>query len=430
MKLNNGQQLVADEFFKFLLSNDKEMIISGSGGYGKTYLMGHLIDKIIPQYHEACKLLSLPVKYSEVVMVATTNKAAANLQLATGRPTETLCSFLNLFVREDYDTGRTSLSKNTKKWVVHCNKIIFIDEAYTADSAQLRFLDDGTLDCKIVYVGDEYQTLPVMESVSPLTRLNIAKYSLTEPVRNSEQPELQNICDQMRETVRTGEFEPIRIVPGVIDLLDDTQMGEAIAATFTQQNDNSRILAYSNNRVIEYNEHIRELRNLPPAFTQGEHLVCNSAYRPSQTSPGFIVEEPVIITSASEEVVDYTLYDGTAIPSRVVTLRSALLSHVTAYIPLDRMYVKKLSKWYAQQKKWQLYFALQNAFPDLRQPDAGTTHKAQGSTYESVFIDLTDISSCKNPDTAARILYVAVSRPTTRIFLYGTLAAKYGGVIT
>ena len=54
-------------------------------------------------------------------------------------------------------------------------------------------------------------------------------------------------------------------------------------------------------------------------------------------------------------------------------------------------------------------------------------HKSQGSTYDTVFIDLENIGSCRNPDQVARMLYVAVSRARNRIFLFGKLPTKYGG---
>ena len=46
-----------------------------------------------------------------------------------------------------------------------------------------------------------------------------------------------------------------------------------------------------------------------------------------------------------------------------------------------------------------------------------------------VFIDLGDISTCHNPNQAARMLYVAVSRARHGIYFYGELASKYGGLV-
>ena len=74
--LNQEQQAAADGFFQFLFEDSKELIISGPGGVGKTFLMGYMIDTIMPRYAETCALMGIEAQYTEVVMTATTNKAA------------------------------------------------------------------------------------------------------------------------------------------------------------------------------------------------------------------------------------------------------------------------------------------------------------------------------------------------------------------
>jgi ATP-dependent exoDNAse (exonuclease V) alpha subunit len=56
---------------------------------------------------------------------------------------------------------------------------------------------------------------------------------------------------------------------------------------------------------------------------------------------------------------------------------------------------------------------------DLRAAYAQTINKSQGSTYDQVFIDLDDVSKCRNPNQLARMLYVAVSRARTRVYFTG-----------
>ena len=76
---------------------------------------------------------------------------------------------------------------------------------------------------------------------------------------------------------------------------------------------------------------------------------------------------------------------------------------------------------------WSTYFSLKNKYPDLRDRDASTIHKAQGSTHDTVYVDLDDLCTCTNPLTAARLFYVAVSRARKRVVFYGNLSKKYGG---
>ena len=85
-------------------------------------------------------------------------------------------------------------------------------------------------------------------------------------------------------------------------------------------------------------------------------------------------------------------------------------------------------KYFAKQKDWIHYFYVKDTFLDLRPKDASTVHKAQGSTYETVYIDLGDLSTCRIPDMAARLLYVAFTRASNRIVLYGKLKEKFGGI--
>ena len=97
-------------------------------------------------------------------------------------------------------------------------------------------------------------------------------------------------------------------------------------------------------------------------------------------------------------------------------------------LPEDRDHFNALKKYYKGQKNWNRYYYLHEKFPDLRPRDASTMHKSQGSTYDRVFIDLGNLSSCHNPDVAARLLYVSASRAKQHVILYGDLAEKYGGI--
>jgi GTPase SAR1 family protein len=423
--LNQGQQAAADGFFQFLFGTDKELIMSGPGGVGKTFLMGYLIDQVMPQYLSTCKMMGIPAEYTDVVMTATTNKAAEVLTEATGRPCSTIHSFLNLTMREDYKTGRVHLTKGAK-WKVHQSTILFIDECSMIDSDLRRYILEGTARCKIVYVGDHCQLAPVTETLSPVYRDKLPFFELTEQMRTNIGA-LQATNLQLRQTVETGEFKPIRIVPGVIDLLSDEEMEYEIGRQFAEQTHDKRILAYRNDRVIEYNEHIRGVRQLPEQFVKGEFLVNNNAIT---LSNGMIRVEEEVEIERQDDPEMMPVDHNVELEYRLTTLKNRRGEmYYNAMVPVDREHHLKLIKYYAKQKNWDRYFFLKNNFPDLRQRDAATTHKAQGSTYDTVFIDVGDLSTCHNPNVVARLLYVAFTRARQRVMLYGTLAEKYGGLI-
>lgn len=429
--LNEGQKAAAEGFFQFLFSDEKELIISGGGGVGKTYTMGYLIDETMRRYFEMCKLLGIEPEFDAVDMTATTNKAAEALSLATMRPTSTIHSFLNLKVKDDFRSGKSILTRG-RDWHPHKRKILFVDECSMIDPALDQERQDATLDCKIVYVGDHCQLAPVGYSQSPIYNRRLPFFELTEPMRNAGQPALIQVCNQLRKTVETGVFEPIKIVPGVIDLLDDAQMEKQIDIDFLNSNHQNRILAFTNNRVIEYNDHIRQLRQLPYEFTVGEFLVNNSAvHLEAAMLPA--EKEIEILDMRDPEEIQIGEQDGQPIIMIIhrSTIRTSIGDvHKNIPIPEDRKFHQELMKYYSRLKNWNRYFHLKNFYPDLRQRDASTIHKAQGSTYEMAFIDLANISTCNIPSQVARMLYVAFSRARNRIYLYGNLAEKYGGLIT
>ena len=426
--LNQGQQAAAEGFFNFLFSEANELVISGPGGVGKTYLMGHLIDEIMPHYHESCRLLGIDPIYHQVAMTATTNKAAEVLGHATSRPTKTIHSFLGLRVTEDYKTGVNKLVKSPN-WTVHQNLILFVDESSMIDNALLQLIREGTHNCKIVYVGDHCQLAPITETLSPVYKGNLPFYELLEPMRNANQPALMDVCNQLRETVKTGVFKPIKTVPGVIDLLDGPEMEREITSHFKDPTNHDRVLAYTNARVIDYNDFIRHMRGLPPMFTKGERVVNNSAI--SMGNAGMLsVEDEFEIRSVSQNICEIEIEFGTKLEVVFCDLLGAHTQFSKVPVPVNRDHFNQLVKYYAKQKNWQKYYSLKNNYPDLRPRDAATVHKAQGSTYETVFIDLADLSTCHNPAMAARLLYVAFTRAKRRVVLYGDLARKYGGVVT
>ena len=97
-------------------------------------------------------------------------------------------------------------------------------------------------------------------------------------------------------------------------------------------------------------------------------------------------------------------------------------------LPVDRDHHFALLRYFQRQKNWRKWYKLKETVPDLRPRDATTVHKAQGSSYDTAFIDVGDLSGCRHPDTAARLLYVCFSRATSRVILYGDLDEKYGGL--
>lgn len=439
MPLNEGQSLASAGFFEFLMGPDKELRISGPGGVGKTFLMGNLIDTVLPMYFDTCQLMGIEPEYHSVQMTATTNKAAEVLGLQTGRPASTVHSFFGLKVMEDYGTGESKVTKSNS-WQVHMGLILFIDEASMIDTPLYDLIQEGTIKCKIVYVGDKDQLAPVKEQLSPVYRRTMPMFELLEPMRTSI-PELQALNQQMRDVVQSGrieqdafgkdvwvyDFTQIKAVPGIIDWLDGPEYEQEIINAFSGHRSDDVILAYTNNRVVEYNGFIRDLRGLPYEFQPGETLVANNAPRFGKYSMSVEDEIEIISVESTTEHLDFPMQATMEV--RYAIVQNAYGESYRVPLPVDRAHYQELIKYFKRIKNWQAFFKLKGQFPDLRQRDARTVYKAQGSSHPVVYIDAENLSTCHNPSQVARQLYVAVSRARHRIVFYGDLASKYGGLI-
>lgn len=424
MGLNREQQQSFMDVIKFINHpTENFMSLSGGAGTGKTYFIAQVAKGIL-RHKEAHSPLHT------VAVTATTNKAVAVIAEAIGdliSDVETVYSFMNLRVSENYRTGVIRIVP-TRNWCVHSGTLLIIDECSMINKELFKWLDKG-LDntCKILFVGDQNQLAPIKEDLSPIYTQGYSVSKLTIPVRNAGQPALVALCEQMRETVQTGIFTPIVEVPGVIDLIDGTQLKGILEREYSIEDPTRRVLSYTNHRVIEYNIHIRGLRGYSAPFEIGEILSNNSSTVGSGHSANTLYTDQLVrVTNILEDQEDLNIIQGCKV--RVISMEvediiTDAIYSITCFADIsDRA---EVLKYYSSRKEWDRYFKVKNGFPDLRSVAASTIHKAQGSTYESVIVDLGDIGKCTINSQTARMQYVALSRPRTRLYVRGKLPARY-----
>jgi hypothetical protein len=425
MQLNPDQEAAAQAFFNFLFTDQKEFSISGPAGTGKTFLMQHLLDHTLKEYENTCKLLNQPFIKFQPVLTATTNKAAEVLSQTTGRPAITIHKHLGLKVEVDFTSGRTKTSK-TSAFAVHSFQLIVVDEASMVNAQLHQFIQAGTnKSCKILYLGDHCQMAPVNEPISPVYRNPKMSVYLNQPMRNASQPALMALCDQLRQTVETGIFQPIREVPGVIDYLPEAQAKAYIDTTYLGAKDDLKLLCFTNKKVDLYNQYIRDLRSLPPIFSPGEKVVNNTSMEYGDRT--FHAEEELLVLHVDPTPIPEIIDPADPNSLMEVYKIDVLDRQKRAYslrCPIDPLRRRQLMNHYASQKDWFRHYHIKDSYPDLRPRDAATVYKAQGSTYREVFLDLADIGTCTHNEQIARMLYVGASRATTRLVLFGNLPQR------
>jgi hypothetical protein len=420
--LNSGQQIVFMDVIDFIQHPTEQfMDVDGGAGTGKTFLISMIADTILQHKGPRSQLHT-------VAITATTNKAAAVIAEAMPHRAgeiSTIYSFMNLRLSENFSTGEVKVVP-TKTWEVHSGHVIIIDEDSMINKELFKWLLKGIdSTCKVLFVGDRNQLAPVKETLSPIFTQGYRTAHLTKPVRNAEQPALMALCEQAKQTVLTGVFTPIIPVPGVIDVIDGPEMAGVLQRDYLTEDPGKRLLSYTNRRVIDYNSYIRELRGYTEPFVVGE-VLSNNQSAELVGKERLYTDQVVKIEEILSDEMNTTMVANESI--RLVTMRVSDVMSGTEYSvtsfahPEDR---KDVMDYYASRKQWDRFFKIKGNYPDLRSVAASTTHKAQGSTYDSVIVDLEDIGKCTNIEQTARMQYVALSRPKTRIFVRGQLPARY-----
>ncbi|WDR22453.1 hypothetical protein PJM42_0047 [Salmonella phage vB_SenP_UTK0001] len=407
MSLTSCQEQAAKQFLSFLCTPMKHMVISGPPGVGKTFMLNHMID-MLPSTRRITNIMGVdPI--NNIAVTATTNKAAEVLQERfSNRTVSTIHSTLGLTVRDDYRTGKTFTAKG-KNFTPLSDTLILMDESSMADTQLLKLIDEGTAkNCKIVFIGDHCQLAPVSETMSPVFNSGYITSYLNTQMRTNNSPALTLLNDQLRQTVETGVFRPIIPVPGVIDFVNDDEMRRLMNANFIlQETPGHKILAYTNNGVQEYNSYIRTKKHLPPTLMVGDAVVSNNSIETAGSRT--IIEKVYRVHSISG------VHHNDGIPYYMVDIGVGGLVKQ----PVNYSQLQQAIREAANNKDWVEYFRLKNEFADLRFAYASTVHKSQGSTFDTVYIDLGDLCICKDMEQLARMLYVAASRATTRVVFYG-----------
>jgi exodeoxyribonuclease V len=398
--LNEGQANAKNLFKQFLFNKDhKYFCIDSMAGTGKSFLLNHLHEEL-NSFNKQLQFMGNSA-YSEMLFAATTNKAGSVLNNAT-----TVHKMFGLRVFDNYKTGRSSIS-TTSKTKNLSGVILVIDEASMVEPKIEKIIDEFTQGSKVVFVGDSYQLAPVGHPKPVVFDRGYPTAILTEPMRQDKDSPLYQSCIQLRQDVM--EEEITQLMPhAYIRFVDGNTFKQEIVDTFRNQED-ARVLAYTNKQVEGINKFIRRSLHNTEGFRAGDPVVAANAME------GKIkVEETYYIASIGEPYDDSNMM----VQNVHLTGKPDLFK-----IPVDKQkYFRMCKQAKAEAKQdgdWTYYFTLMNSYLDIRDAFACTVNKSQGSTYEKVFLDYANIATCWDKNTLARMRYVGTSRAKQEVVVYG-----------
>ena len=403
--LNEGQTAALEALELFILDpTQTEFILSGAAGTGKTFIMRELLKSF-----KKLTLRSLGAALDDVLITASTNKAANALQYAVGSSYEvdTFFTALNIYPYKNYDTGESQLRARKNSTVD--NLFIIIDEYSYVDEEAYKLIKKQTPNCKILYVGDAYQLPPVGSPVSYVDGLGIPKAELTQIMRQGEHSAIQKLSYALRESIRLDMPLP-QVEANDVDLiLLPRQAFERQMIASMQNNASNKYVAYQNKTVQFYNTNLHKvLQNNTADYNVGDICTVNR-YIKFTDKRAYKPEHTVVIESIkpSLRMINGSSYTGF----------SVTLDGYKFFMPHDSSLIDKLTDVSADVFSEERAAILTN-WIDLRHAYACTVHKSQGSTFDEVFIDIADIAKCRFTDPAlyARLLYVAISRASSKVY--------------
>lgn len=411
-ELKPGQLAAFFEIMKWGLltpiGGSPAFILEGFAGTGKTFLVKVLAD-------------ALP----RVVLTATTNKAVKEVRRsAATKEAMTIYSLLGLRMEaKDDELILTPSPGGGKK--VHNYRFVFLDEAGMTPLVLKPYLERALrMGVKFLLIGDRRQINPVGEQLSYIWDL-YPTAKLKKVLRHDNQ--ILALATHVRKTKLRN-----------IDWKTDNANGEGVWClghdSFIRKltlyakrgyfdDGTTKAIAWRNNTVDELNHIIRYAifgdKIYDSKFLVGDRIVFTSPYNISQYTQAYIDDEGLV---ESVQLGEHPLYGWKCY---FLTVKLDVGTHIIRVLHEDSedIYHADLNR-LAQDARasgnksdWYKFWQTKEAVAHIKYSHALTAHRAQGSTYKYVFVDVTDILSNSNRSECRKCVYTALTRPTTRLYL-------------
>ena len=415
--LNSEQEFAVSLLLDFLQDPDPVspiFVLSGFAGTGKTFCMREVV-------------AHTKGSHTKFAYTAPTNKAAKVLKAITGEAC-TIYSLLGLRVDKTGALKQVVAGKPPEG--LEDLDCVFVDEGSMVNRVLLKELlaNIERFKFKVVFMGDPAQLPPVGEVHSPIWELGSGA-ALTRVMRHDNQ--ILELATEIREAVN----HPAPCV----NIRSDNNNGEGVwkltktafkeaiykaaAAGDFADGSQTKVIAWRNVRVGEYNDLIRnalfgaEAQASP--WMPGERIVAGA---PCERN------DDLLMTTDEEAVVEsvvackhpfepkYQAYELKCVTETGKHIR-LLVKHPASIAQFEADCNTLAHQAATNGKLWKKFWDLKDLFHDVRYAYAITAHRSQGSTYENVYVDYQDILLNRTRREAFQCLYVACSRPTTRLYL-------------
>ena len=461
------QSKAYDDLIKFIQDdyneNDYKRALTGAAGTGKTYLVKALIK-------------NCGYSYSTIGLAAPTHKACRVLGESIDIPNvniNTLQSDLGLRLNFDVDKFDINNPPFDPKGRIKIGeyKLYIIDESSMINRSLLMFVEKvcKSNKCKIIYIGDASQLAPVNEKYSAAFK-GIKTYALNQIVRQGDDNPISHLLDLLRYDIQHKSFTFLEyIYKNPSKFNEDYTKGYQVCNSqefetivynnfndeeLTRNIDFCKIIAYTNNTVSAWNKFVRDaiIKDADKSVITKNDLVISYVTIVNQFNDSIIKNSEEYIL---KDVVNYVhpkyqlkgfMVRFTAIHGGYNTTPLFILDHkdpatIKMYVALSRTLIDeaKNATIKLRAQRWKEYYEFKESCllltniltntgsimfgRDLDYGFALTSHKSQGSTFDTTFVDVRDIVYDKyghpynDAEEINRRLYVACSRSKNKLYL-------------
>ena len=413
---NEDQSTAIEELTAYLTAPyvaDPFYVLDGPAGSGKTYVQSQIYEKYGPSRRS-------------VAFTATTNKAAKVVRALLGQAC-TIYSLLGLRIQANGEMKELAAGK-AEHIDLSMIDAVFVDEAGMIPHKLLTLIREAAIEhnLRFIFVADKYQLPPVGEKESPIWRLP-QRISLTKVERHDNQilefvTRIRLAMDQPIMNIAIASNNDGKQGVWKINKADfkNRIIADAEAGMFGDTNA-TKIIAWRNITVGAYNGIVRR------AIFGASLNVYEIGERVIAASP-VVVNDEVVMSTDEEAIVEgintsrHPLSPEFECINLKVRTEDNRIVRLCVMHPASAQAYENATQALAHAakidgKKWKAFWKMKELFHDIKYAYAITAHRAQGSTYENVYLDYQDILLNRERREAFQCLYVGASRPTTKLIL-------------
>jgi len=407
------QEAAYDQVYDRLARGERFTGLRGYAGTGKTYLVGRLVKQLLD---EDCT----------VTVCAPTHKAVQVLSDELGDAPvqmQTLHSFLGLRLQPTEEGEYELVAEEERDFT---EGVVIVDEASMIGREEWSHIQEAPFWVQWLFVGDPAQLPPVNEAPSPA--LDVPGPTLETIHRQAADNPILELATKIR-TGADGRFgSKFEDGKGVAVTRDREEFLDSVlrafdTEAFAEDATHARMLAYRNKTVRRYNREIRAERYGADAdrFVEGEWLVGTETWfhdgvQRITNSEEVRVKTASVDTFEADDQSEWTVWKlKVRTPGRGLT-RTIHVLHEDEFERYENALERRRETAEDDPSKWDRFFELRERFARVDYAYATTVHRAQGSTYDTVFVDHRDLRVCRGEERDA-LLYVAVTRPSRRLAL-------------